>query len=237
MRAMAHLTAVGSSRDEIAALVDRLVDAGIVNLIPLRGDPPAGTQTFVTPPGGFAHASDLVAFIRQRHGKRLCLAGAGYPEGHPETRDLARDMEHLVAKVEAGLDLIITQLFFDNRHYFAFVARARQAGITVPIVPGIMPITDAAQIERITRMCGASIPSLLLAELERRRDDPAAVMQLGLAQATAQCIGLIAGGAPGIHFYTLNQSPATRMILTALRLANPHWAERLPATSPPAPPR
>jgi methylenetetrahydrofolate reductase (NADPH) len=220
MRAMAHLTAVGATRDEIAALVDRLVDAGIRNIIPLRGDPPAGSTEFVVTPGGFAYASELVAFIRQRHGDRLCLAGAGYPEGHPQCRDLDRDMKHLVAKVEAGIDFIITQLFFDNRHYFDFVARARRAGITVPIIPGIMPITDAAQIERITRMCGASVPPLLLAELDRRRDDPAATMQLGLAQATAQCIGLIAGGAPGIHFYTLNQSPATRMILTALRIAN-----------------
>jgi len=233
MHAMAHLTAVGAGRDEIAALVDRLVDAGIENLIPLRGDPPAGARDFAAPPGGFAHASELVAFIRQRHGKRLCLAGAGYPEGHPECRDLDRDMEHLAAKVRAGLDFIITQLFFDNRHYFEFVARARRAGITIPIVPGIMPITDRAQIERITRMCGASIPPLLLAELDRRHGEPAATMQLGLAQATAQCIGLIAGGAPGIHFYTLNQSPATRMILTALRIAHPEWG----ATFPPAPPR
>jgi methylenetetrahydrofolate reductase (NADPH) len=221
MRAMAHLTAVGATRDEIATLVDRLVDGGIRNLIPLRGDPPAGSKDFEVTPGGFTHASDLVAFIRKRHGDRLCLAGAGYPEGHPQCRDLDRDMAHLSAKVEAGIDFIITQLFFDNRHYFDFVARARRAGITIPIIPGIMPITDAAQIERITRMCGASLPALLLAELDRRRGDAAATMQLGLAQATAQCIGLIAGGAPGIHFYTLNQSPATRMILTALRIANP----------------
>jgi methylenetetrahydrofolate reductase (NADPH) len=223
MCAMAHLTAVAATRDEIAALVDRLVDAGIENMIPLRGDPPAGATSFAPPPDGFLHASDLVAFIRRRQGTRLCLAGAGYPEGHPECRDLDRDMEHLVSKVEAGIDFIITQLFFDNRHYFDFVARARRAGITVPIIPGIMPITDAAQIERITRMCGASMPPLLRAEIERQGGDPVATMQLGLAQATAQCIGLIAGGAPGIHFYTLNQSPATRMILTALRIANPHF--------------
>jgi methylenetetrahydrofolate reductase (NADPH) len=221
MCAMAHLTAVAATREEIATLVDRLVEVGIENLIPLRGDPPAGAVDFVPPPGGFAHAAELVAFIRERHGNRVCLAGAGYPEGHPECRDLARDMAHLVAKVEAGIDFIITQLFFDNRHYFDFVARARRAGITLPIIPGIMPITDAAQIDRITRMCGASMPALLRAELERRRGDAVATMQLGLAQATAQCIGLIAGGAPGIHFYTLNQSPATRMILTALRIANP----------------
>jgi len=219
--AMAHMTAVSATRDEIGILVDRLVNAGIENIIPLRGDPPTESLEFVPPPGGFKYASELVAFVRQRHGNRLCLAGAGYPEGHPQCRDLDRDMEHLVLKVNAGLDFVITQLFFDNRHYFDFVARARRAGITIPIIPGIMPITDAAQIERITRMCGASMPPLLQTELTRRRGDPVGTMQLGLAQATAQCIGLIAGGAPGIHFYTLNQSPATRMILTALRIANP----------------
>jgi len=220
MRAMAHITAVAATRNEIAAVLDRLVDGGVQNLIPLRGDPPADDADFVQPPGGFLHASDLVSFIRQRYGDKLCLAGAGYPEGHPQCRDLDRDMANLVKKVRAGIDFIVTQLFFDNRCYFDFVERARKAGITVPIIPGIMPITDAAQIERITRMCGASVPPLLQAELTRRRDDPTAAMQLGLAQATAQCIGLLAGGAPGIHFYTLNQSPATRMILTALRVAN-----------------
>jgi methylenetetrahydrofolate reductase (NADPH) len=220
MTAMAHLTAVAATRQQVASLVDQFVDSGIENMIPLRGDPPADAADFVQPPGGFLHASDLVAFIRQRHGNKLCLAGAGYPEGHPQCRDLVRDMENLVTKVRAGIDLIITQLFFDNRYYFDFVARARAAGITIPIIPGIMPITDAAQIDRITRMCGATVPPLLRAELDRRHDDPTATMQLGLAQATAQCIGLLAGGAPGIHFYTLNQSPATRMILTALRIAH-----------------
>jgi methylenetetrahydrofolate reductase (NADPH) len=224
MCAMAHLTAVAASRDEVSAIVDRLVDNGIENMIPLRGDPPTDVQTDVRASvqhaDGFAHASDFVAFLRQRFGHRLCLAGAGYPEGHPQSPDLETDMRNLVTKVRAGVDFVITQLFFDNRHYFDFVARARKAGITVPIVPGIMPIADAGQIERITKMCGASLPPLLREELERRRGDAAATMQLGIAQATAQCIGLLAGGAPGIHFYTLNQSPATRMILTALRIAN-----------------
>ncbi len=219
LRAMAHLTCIASSRAEITGLVDRLVDEGIENLIPLRGDPPAGAPASVETAGGFAYASEMVAFIRERYGKHVCLAGAGYPEGHPQSRSLDHDMDNLVKKVEAGVDFIITPLFFDNRFYFDFVARARKAGITVPIIPGIMPITDAAQIDRITRMCGATLPPLLRAELGRA-GDAAATMQLGLAQATAQCIGLLAGGAPGIHFYTLNQSPATRMILTALRIAN-----------------
>jgi methylenetetrahydrofolate reductase (NADPH) len=215
--AMAHLTGIASGRAEMAALVARLVDAGIENLILLRGDPPAGVDNFVPPADSFAHASDLVAFIRQRYGDRLCLAGAGYPEGHPQCRDLALDMQHLATKVRAGVDFIITQIFFNNRFYFDFVARARAAGITVPIIPGIMPITDVAQIQRMTKMCGASVPAVLRAELERRRSDAVAVTQLGVAQATAQCVDLLLGGAPGVHFYTLNQSPATRMILTVLK--------------------
>jgi methylenetetrahydrofolate reductase (NADPH) len=214
---MAHLTCMNTSRDEVTAIVDRWVEAGIENMIPLRGDPPAGVDGFVPPADAFKHASDLVAYIRQRHGDRVCMAGAGYPEGHPQSRDLDEDMRHLVTKIKAGLDFIITQIFFDNRVYFDFVKRARAAGITVPIVPGIMPITDVAQIERMTKMCGATIPPVLLAELNRRREDPIAIQQLGVAQATAQCVDLLLNGAPGIHFYTLNQSPATRMILTALK--------------------
>ena len=147
------------------------------------------------------------------------MAAAGYPEGHIECRDLDADLAHLGAKVKAGADFLITQLFFDNRHYFAFVERARAAGITVPIIPGIMPIGNVAQIERFTKMCGATIPPVLFAELDRCRNDPAAVTALGVAHATAQCVELLHGGAPGIHFYTLNQSPASRIILTALRAA------------------
>ncbi|HET7719010.1 MAG TPA: methylenetetrahydrofolate reductase, partial [Acidimicrobiales bacterium] len=133
--AMAHLTCVGASRDDIGAVVDRLVDGGVENIIALRGDPPPG-QPFTVHPEGLAHGSDLVQFIRRRHGDRLCLAAAGYPEAHLECRDPGLDMKNLVTKVNAGVDFLVTQLFFDNRFYFDFVARAREAGITVPIVPG-----------------------------------------------------------------------------------------------------
>jgi methylenetetrahydrofolate reductase (NADPH) len=217
--AMAHLTCVGAGRAEIAQVVDRLVSGGIENIIALRGDPPAGAERFETPADGFAHASDLTAFLRAQYGAKICLAAAAYPEGHVECRDLERDLAHLAAKVRAGSDVLITQLFFDNRCYFDFVARARAAGITVPIVPGIMPITNLASVERMSTLSGASFPPALRAELDRRRDDPAAIVQLGVAQAAAQCADLLAGGAPGIHFYTLNQSPASRMILTALKSA------------------
>jgi methylenetetrahydrofolate reductase (NADPH) len=220
LTAMAHLTCAGAGRTEIAGVLDRLLEAGIENVIALRGDPPRGQTRFETPQGGFAHASDLVAFIRERYGDRLCLAGACYPECHVECRDPALDLEHLAIKVRAGVEVLITQLFFDNRCYFDFVKRARAAGITVPIVPGIMPITNLGSVERMVALSGASLPPALKVELERRREDPAAIMQLGMAQAAAQCVDLLAGGAPGIHFYTLNQSPATRMILTALKSAH-----------------
>jgi methylenetetrahydrofolate reductase (NADPH) len=217
--AMAHLTCVGAGRQEIAAVLDRLVDEGIENIMALRGDPPEGQTSFERHADGFGYASDLIAFIRDRFGDRLSIGGAAYPELHVETRDAVREMKNLRTKVDAGADFIITQLFFDNAFYFDFVTRARAAGITVPIVPGIMPIRNVAQIERFTKLCGATIPAALFAELDRRRDDAEAVAQLGVAQATAQCVELLHEGAPGIHFYTLNQSPATRVILTALKTA------------------
>jgi len=219
LTAMAHLTCVGASQDEIGAVLDRLVDAGIENVMALRGDPPAGQASFQRTAGGFGYAADLIRFIRKRFGRKLCLGGAGSPEGHIECRDLDQDIMHLRAKVDAGLDFVVTQLFFDNRVYFDFVARARAAGIDVPIVPGLMPIRTVAGIERMTSLSGAGIPPALRAELERCRDDDAAVAALGIAQTTAQAVELLHGGAPGIHFYTLNQSPATRIILTALKTA------------------
>jgi len=169
--------------------------------------------------GGFGYAADLIAFIRKRYGQKLCLGGAGSPEGHIECRDIDQDVRHLKAKVDAGLDFIVTQLFFDNRFYFDFVARARAAGIKVPIIPGLMPIRSLAGIERMTKLSGASIPAALQAELERVRNDEAGTLSLGIAQTTAQAVELLHGGAPGIHFYTLNQSPATRIILTVLKTA------------------
>jgi methylenetetrahydrofolate reductase (NADPH) len=217
--AMAHLTCVGATKDEIGAVLDRLTAAGIENIMALRGDPPAGQERFVQTEGGFGFANDLVAYIRARHGRRVCVGGAGYPEGHVECRDLDRDISNLKRKVDAGLDFVVTQLFFDNRAYFDFVTRARAAGITVPIVPGIMPIRNLASVERMTKLGGATIPATLFAELDRCRADDAAVAALGVAHATAQCVELLHGGAPGIHFYTLNQSPATRVILTALKTA------------------
>jgi len=219
IEAMAHLTCVGSTRDDLAAVLDRLADSGVENILALRGDPPKGQTTFTPVDGGFRYASELVRFIRQRHGDRFCLGGAAYPEKHIECPNPAVDLDNLKRKVDEGVEFLITQLFFDNRLYLDFVQRARTKGISIPIIPGIMPITNASQIERFTVACGATLPYDLAAELDRRRNDSAAVLQLGIAHATTQCIGLLMGGAPGIHFYTLNRSTATREIFGALKAA------------------
>ncbi|HVP12745.1 MAG TPA: methylenetetrahydrofolate reductase [NAD(P)H] [Phycisphaerae bacterium] len=218
---LAHLTCVGATSHEIEGVLQRLQLAGVENVLALRGDPPRGQEEFEPVRGGFAHASELAAFIKRCY--RFCLGGACYAEGHVECvgadgrRDLARDLENLRSKVDSGCEFLITQLFFDNQVYFDFVLRARKAGIGVPIIPGIMPITNFEQVQRFTQMCGASIPETLLAELEQLKDRPEAVLSLGVAHASAQCLDLLQRGAPGIHFYTLNRSAATRTILTALR--------------------
>lgn len=215
LEAMAHLTCVGSTRDEIASVLDRLGELGIDNVLALRGDPPAGATTFEKTAGGFGYASELTAFVK--NGWPFCIGGASYPEAHTESEDKAIDLEHTRRKVLAGSDFLVTQLFFDNIDYFDHVHRARALGIDVPIVPGIMPITNVGQVKRFTSMCGARIPRGLLKRLDGVAHDPEAVARVGVEHATAQCRGLLEGGAPGVHFYTLNKSPATREIFANLR--------------------
>ncbi len=215
IEAMAHLTCVGATRDEIAEVIADLKAGGIENVLPLRGDPPKGQEKFVRVDGGFAYASELVAFIRGSN-SGLCLAGACYPETHPEAPSAALDLDHLKMKVDAGVNFLITQLFFDNDDYFRFVDRAHKAGIHCPIVAGIMPITNVSQVKRFTQMCGARIPEALSGHLDAAQGD-AAVRAVGVQHATQQCAGLLKHGAPGIHFYTLNRSTATREILDNLR--------------------
>jgi methylenetetrahydrofolate reductase (NADPH) len=217
IEAMAHLTCVGHSRSELKDILERLEAAGVENVLALRGDPPKDQATFQPAPDGFAHGSELTAFIRE-HKFPFCLGGACYPESHLESQTREGDLAATRQKVEAGAEFLITQLFFDNAFYFHYVDRARAAGITCPIVPGIMPITNFEQIERFTRMCGATIPMRLRLALEKRKDDPESILQLGVAHATVQCVDLLAGGAPGVHFYTLNRSRASRMIVTALQV-------------------
>jgi methylenetetrahydrofolate reductase (NADPH) len=215
---MAHLTCVGHSADELASILDELTARGIENVLPLRGDPPRGETAFVPAPGGFAYAQELVRFIRPRY--EFCLGGACYPESHLECRDGEEDLRHLKEKADSGVDFLVTQLFFDADLYFRFVERARAIGITQPIVPGIMPVTNVAQIERFTAMCGATIPAPLQHRLDAVREDEERVVQTGVDWATAQCEALLAGGAPGIHFYTLNRSLATRQIFANLQRAS-----------------
>ena len=223
IEAMAHLSCVGATREELCQILDGVVAAGIENVLALRGDPPRGEDEWRPHPGGLKYSTELAALISERYG--LGIGAACFPEVHPEAPDLAHDLRFLKQKVDGGASFLITQLFFDNELYFAFVEEARVAGIEVPIVPGIMPITDVNQIKTITGMCRASIPQALLEALEWRGSDPDAVLQLGVSYATLQCAELLARGAPGIHFYTLNRSPATRAILSALKLLRP-WVRR-----------
>jgi methylenetetrahydrofolate reductase (NADPH) len=217
---MAHLTCVGSTRADLRNVLGELEAAGIDNVLALRGDPPKDTSVFEVAPGGFAHANDLIAMVERNY--HFCIGAACYPEKHIEASSLDDDLYYAKRKVEAGAEFLITQLFFENDRYFEFVDRARAMGITVPILAGIMPITNFEQIRRFTAMCGATIPPKLLAELQVRRDEPKAVEELGVAFATLQCTDLLRRGAPGIHFYTLNKSPATRAIVSAL-LAATAW--------------
>ena len=200
-----------------------LATLGVENVLPLRGDPPRGTTKFEPVPGGFSHANELIEFIRTR--RDFCLGGACYPETHPEASDADTDLGNLVRKVDAGVDFLITQLFFENPLFFSFEQRAREAGIRVPIMAGIMPVTNLQQIERFTKICGASIPQPLRERLVDVESDPQEVFWTGVSYAAHQCRGLLqpgpnrSGGASGIHFYTLNKSPATRAIFEILQLA------------------
>ena len=212
---MAHLTCVGHSQTELRDILFELKDRGVENLMCLRGDPPRGETVFTPAPDGFAHAAELVALAR-RSGD-FCIGVAGYPETHPESVDTLQDLQHLKAKVDCGADFVTTQLFFDTQDYFDFVALARQLGIRQRIIPGIMPILNYRQIVRFTRMCGASIPLALQERLEPVAEDADAVFEIGVDWAWQQCEALLAGGAPGIHFYTLNRSRATQLIFKRLR--------------------
>jgi methylenetetrahydrofolate reductase (NADPH) len=215
IRAMAHLTCVGHTADEIGRILDELWEKGIRNVLALRGDPPVGQSTFVPTAGGFSYADELVAYVRSRHAG-LCVGVAGYPEGHPQCLNRTRDLENLKRKIDNGGCFIITQLFFDNADFYRFVESARRMGIKVPIIAGIMPILNVAQIKRFVTMCGAKIPHPLLTKLELLEHDPEAIYSAGVEYATRQCQDLLFHGADGVHFYTLNKSKATVQICKSL---------------------
>ena len=215
IEAMAHLTCVGHSRTEIRAILKELADHGIENILALRGDPPRGETAFKPHPGGFRYANELAEEIA-RLGS-FSFGVAGYPEKHPEAPSMEADLLNLKRKVDAGAAFITTQLFFHNGHYFDFVSKARALGIRIPIMPGLMPVTNYSQIQRFTAQCGATIPADFARELETVQTDTDAVTRLGIRHAAQQGEELLRKGAPGIHFYTLNKSRATREILEGLR--------------------
>jgi methylenetetrahydrofolate reductase (NADPH) len=211
---MVHMTCLGVPEAEIRETIAGVQSRGLANVLALRGDPPEDGS--VAGEGVCSYASDLISLVRNDV-PGACIAAACYPEKHTEASSLQSDLEAMKRKADAGVDFFITQLFFDNAKYFEFVGRARSIGITQPIVPGIMPIQGVAQVRRFTSMCGASIPSHLLKLLEQYDVAPAAVYHIGIAHAIAQCTELLAAGVPGIHFYTLNKSPATRVVVEALQ--------------------
>jgi len=208
---MAHLTCVGADRVEIGRVIDELRGHGIENILALRGDPPEGQASFVPCAGGFRYANELVGYIRERHGD-LCIGAACYPEGHPECPSREADLENLKRKVDAGVDFLISQLFFDSADFFAFRDRAARSGVKVPMIAGIMPILSLKQIKRFTQMCGARIPDELLRRIESVEDDAEAVRHIGMYHSTQQCLELLENDVAGIHFYTLNRSTATRAV-------------------------
>ncbi len=214
LESMAHLTCVGSSREEIHGILQTLAGRGVRNVLALRGDPPKGEARFVRPEDGFGYANELVAYIKSNFD--FCIGVAGYPEGHVECSDKKRDLDNLKRKVDAGADFIITQLFFDNGCFFRFMDQVRKVGIQVPVIPGIMPILNLKQIIRFTEMCGATIPAALRKRLEAVEGQPDRVREIGVAHALEQCDRLLTQGVPGIHFYTLNRSNATLQILDGL---------------------
>ena len=214
LESMAHLTCVGHNSDEILNVLESIKKQNVENVLALRGDPPAGEINFTKPNNGFGYAVELVQFICERFS--FCIGVAGYPEGHPESSNREEDLFHLKKKVLAGASFIVTQLFFDNKYYFDFVASLRKIGVDVPVIPGIMPIVNLKQIKRFIKMCGATIPHDLMVRLEEAQDDPESVCQIGIDHAADQCKKLLMQGAPGIHFYTLNRSRATLSVLERL---------------------
>jgi methylenetetrahydrofolate reductase (NADPH) len=212
---MAHYTCVNATKQKVMRDLAYFREKQIDNLILLRGDPPKGAATFTNPQGDFQHASDLIKFVANQG--QFCIAAAGYPESHPESESVEDDIKYLKYKVDQGADFIVTQLFFDNDHYFDFVDRARTAGLSIPIVPGIMPITNYKQIKRFTQMCGAKIPQELVGKLEPYQDNLHKTYEIGVEFSIRQCRDLLHRGAPGLHFYTLNKSRATVDIFSSIR--------------------
>lgn len=213
---MPHLTCVGANREEIREVVESFYDEGFRNIMALRGDPPQGETTFVPVKDGLRYGSDLVALLQETH-PDICIGVGGYPEKHPEATDITTDIQNLKIKVDAGAQFVTTQLFFDNAQYFEFVDKCRRAGINVPVIPGIMPVLSYKQIKRFTKMCGATLPAPLVAQLEAVQDEPDKVQAIGVEWAARQIDDLLVRGAPGYHLYILNRAKPALALTEALR--------------------
>jgi methylenetetrahydrofolate reductase (NADPH) len=210
-----HLTCVGLTAEDIRDYLTRALSQGVENVVALRGDPPRGQSEFKPTTGGFSYANELVSFIRNEFAS-MGIAVGGYPETHQEAASPEADLENLKRKVEAGADAIITQLFYNNEDFFRFRDRCHEIGINVPIVPGLLPVTNGAQIQRIASLCGAKLPPAFVAALEKHADDPAGQFEVGVDFAIQQTAELLADDIPGLHFYVLNKSDATCRVLSAL---------------------
>ncbi|MCL4789358.1 MAG: methylenetetrahydrofolate reductase [NAD(P)H] [Verrucomicrobia bacterium] len=231
LTALAHLTCVNHTREQVAELLEKIRALGCRNILALRGDPPGGGD-FVPTPGGFEYSSQLVKFIRERNG--FSIGVAGFPEGHVAcAAGKLADWRHLQEKIEAGADFVLTQLFFDNADFFEFRDHlTAKLGVNVPLVPGVIAILSASQIKKFTQLCGARIPAALAARLDELAADDAAAAEFGIEYATKQCEELLRAGVPGLHFYTLNKSHSTVQVLQNLGLAGPA-AARVPVTPAP----
>ena len=218
--AMAHLSCVGETTNGLRSILGRLEDAGIENVLALRGDPPRGEGRFEPVEGGLGGSAELAQLISEEF-PGFAIGGSCFPEVHPEAESLEQDLAYLRTKVESGVSFLITQLFFDNDVYFDFVDSARQAGVEVPIIPGLMPISSYSAIERMAGLCKATIPPSLRESMESLGGDQEAEAELGVAYASQQANDLMRRGAPGIHFYSLNRPYATRSILASLQAAKP----------------
>lgn len=218
VESMAHLTCVGSTRDMLAGVLDEAHALGIENILALRGDPPRGQTSFQPVAGGFRYAVELIRFVKSRNS--FTVGAAGYPEGHVECSDRRLDWDRTVAKVEAGAEFLITQLFYDNRDFFAFEDYLKnQRSVRVPIVPGMLPFLSTEQIKRFTSLCGAKLPAAILQKLEAYGDDNESVRKLGVEVCTAMCRELLDHGVPGLHFYCLNRHQSCTEIFQNLGLA------------------
>ncbi|MGJ4748065.1 methylenetetrahydrofolate reductase [NAD(P)H] [Leptospira sp. SA-E8] len=214
--AAAHFTCVGGNKDEIRVILKQIRESGIENLMALRGDPPKGEEAFKKVEGGFGYASELISFIKSE-GFDFCMGAACYPEKHPEAASLESDVENLKRKVDSGASYLVSQLFFKNSNFESFLDLIRKKGINVPVIPGIMPITSFAQIERFKAMAACEFPEKLVSDLEEVKDQPEEFYKRSVSFSVNQCRELVKLGAPGIHLYTLNQSPASLDIVRELK--------------------